>query len=277
MVTKASETNLTLAVACRLLPIKKGQGSMPLLKLELSRSANRTREGTSMPDALWCYARRVAFVLVVLLFPLASQALLLGQHVLDLGYDIPFLDGASSTLLVTVCFSNDPCEPINGFFADHTLSSTDAGSTFIATSASDIMFDAKVQLLTNGVDDDVAIDLQSSNGLQVGPESQMFFDHASGTNGIDFAGFAIDSVDLTLSNDFSVTPDVFSDTTALRGTITLQVFGHVVPEPSTATLVGAGLAGLLVAARGRKGPSRSARSFGTRSTRASTSGTGPSG
>jgi hypothetical protein len=225
---------------------------------EVNRSAKSTMGETSMFNSLRCYARRVALLPVVLLIPIASQALLIGQHVLDLGYDVPTLDGASSTLAVTVCFTNDPCEPTIGFFADHILSSADAGSTLTATGATDAMFDPKTQALINGVDDDVAIVLrlsgESSFWLLVGAESQIFF--AQTPNGIDFAGFALDSIDLALSNDFTVTPDPSTGTTALRGTITLQVFGSVVPEPSTASLVGVGLACLVAARRRRSVHSR---------------------
>ena len=72
---------------------------------------------------------------------------------------------------------------------------------------------------------------------------------SSGASGIDFAGYTIDAIHLTLSESFSVIPNTVLDRTVTTGSVFVEVFGHVVPEPSTALLVGIGLAGLLLPRR----------------------------
>ena len=203
---------------------------------------------------------------LVLLLPLASQATLLGSFFtqdLTQGAGNP---GASSTIFLNLCFFNPPgpifdlCRltsgSVNLFAADLILSSADAGATFVATSANDPAFAAAAQALTDGVNGQIEVDFGPIGGTATrgsfygigATEASWFFGDPSGANGIDFAGFAIDSIDLTLSNDFSVTPYPSIDSTAINGSLLVQVFGHVapVPEPSTAWLVGAGIAGLFM-------------------------------
>jgi len=203
------------------------------------------------------FLRAFALLLVTFLLPLASKAVPLGSFFELL--DGTFTEALSPTIFVSVCFGPPLmfgfCEADAGgavLFADHRYSSADAGSTFVATSANEAAFATAAQLLTNGVNDNIEVDwgpftLAEGNAFGSGStEANRFFGDPSGASGIDFAGFAIDSIDLTFSDNFSVTPDASSDTTTVVGGITVQVFGHLVPEPSTASLVGLGLAGLLL-------------------------------
>lgn len=189
---------------------------------------------------------RCGLLVLALLVPLPSQALLLGTHTFRMGEpvdDHENVQGASSTILLCVGPYGE-CDASNAslLFAV-PLSSADAGSTLIADRTTDLAFDEKTAFLTNGVSDSMFVGFGSFGNF--GVENGLFYPMIGGPNSIDFAGFTIDSLEFELSDDFSVTPDFVTDHTILRGSYRLQVFGTVIPEPATGILIGAGLVSLV--------------------------------
>lgn len=205
----------------------------------------------------------LSFLALGALLPATARGGLIGSF--GENVDSPNANGASATANVRLCFtalvplpdvttcSNDAGAPY--LFEDLVLSTADAGATFVASTASDPDFAAAAGYLTNGVDDGVEVDWGPVGGTSTGsysgsgrPESFRFF---GGDFGIDFAGYVIESISMTLSNDFSVTPDFVADRTAITGSIHVQVFGQIVPEPSPLVLLALGFGAL--ASRRRRG------------------------
>ena len=106
-------------------------------------------------------------------------------------------------------------------------------------------FPLVVNLLTNGTNNAMWIELQTpiANSLGFIMESTLFAGSSS-TNGIDLAGFQIDSITFELGADFHVTPLVGNPGTDVGGSYTVRFYGHQAPEPELALLIGAA-AGLL--------------------------------
>lgn len=215
-------------------------------------------------------ALALSFLALGALLPATARGGLIGSF--GENVDSPNANGASATANVRLCFtallpfpdpttcSNDEGAPY--LFEDLVLSTADAGATFVVSTASDPDFAAAAGYLTNGVDDSVEVDWGPVGGASTGSysgsgstESSRFF---GGALGVDFAGYAIDSISMTLSNDFSVTPDFGANRTAIRGSIQVQVFGQVVPEPSPLVLLALGF-GALASRRRRQRPRRAAR------------------
>jgi hypothetical protein len=212
----------------------------------------------------------LSFLALGALLPATARSGLIGSF--GENVDSPNANGASATANVRLCFTAllpfpDPttCSHAGAppyLFEDLVLSTADAGATFVASTASDPDFAAAAGYLTNGVNDDVEVDWGPVGGTNTGSysgsgqtESVRFF---GGDFGIDFAGYVIESISMTLSNDFSVTPDFGADRTAITGSIQVQVFGQIVPEPSPLVLLALGF-GALASRRRRQRPRRAAR------------------
>jgi hypothetical protein len=107
-------------------------------------------------------------------------------------------------------------------------------------------FPLVTSLLTNGTDNSMWIELQTpgSNNNGFIQESALFAGSSS-LNGIDLAGYTIDSITFELGADFHVTPVPAIGGTDVGGAYTVRFYGHQAPEPELALLLAAA-AGLLV-------------------------------
>jgi uncharacterized membrane protein len=145
----------------------------------------------------------------------ASTPVSLGTFATTLNADVA---GLTSVMQIDLCV--DP-----GFFGDADLcsgsrlfslsaGSGDAGSTFAATNATNPAFAEAAQLLTGGVAHSTTVELSGSG---------------SGLGIPTLGGFAIDSIELVLGNDFHVTPNPSTGRTTGGGTFTVRAFGTPVP------------------------------------------------
>jgi len=141
-------------------------------------------------------------------------------------------------------------------FRDVELTPSDVGSTFIATEHNDAEFNSVVSLLTDGVNQswtwcgELHLDPGGGGGCHSWHEFNLFGPDT--LNGIDFAGYTIESFELTLDALSWETPGrnpngdgKWTDYYA-RGTLTITG----TPEPATLSLLA--LSGLAVLRRRRK-------------------------
>jgi hypothetical protein len=120
-------------------------------------------------------------------------------------------------------------------------SSSDVGTEFFISSATDSGFNGFTSVITNGSDDVISMWMRHPDfggGLGAGPfESQAF-----GT-APDFAGYTVDMLGLdviALNFDYERSPgDTF-----VSGTLNFNVYGTPVPVPAAIYLLGAGFVGL---------------------------------
>jgi hypothetical protein len=108
--------------------------------------------------------------------------------------------------------------------------------TFDVTS-DPIAFPMFVSLLTNGVAEPFRIFFQTQAS-----DLEQTIDAPYGPNGIDLGGFAIETIELEVDPSFRVTPRTPLSGSNVGGGWGMRVYGAYVPEPSTALLIGMGLA-----------------------------------
>ncbi len=137
--------------------------------------------------------------------------------------------------------------PTNTIFGQFTFHTNDVGSTFSIDAFSDPGFLPFLLRATNGILNTVAESFfvgGNLSGAEV-PETSFFTTFPyGGNNGIDLGGFQIQRIDLTLNSLTFASPGsnpvgdgIWTD---YSWNITLSFIG-VVPEPSTAAILGCGL------------------------------------
>lgn len=142
-----------------------------------------------------------------------------------------------------------------GLFAHVTWSSENFGQTYTATADNDPHFADAVARLTDGVISNfwTGADEMGHWGQW---EHTLFFDVPEG-NGIDLEGFRIDYFTLTVTSATLVSPGADpngdGNWTDFDIPYVLTIHGALVPEPSSASLLGsAGVLGLLPLVRARR-------------------------
>jgi hypothetical protein len=138
-------------------------------------------------------------------------------------------------------FEVTPETPAGALVFAQTLTTADAGKTFVVTSGEE--FSQAVAFLTNGVNDQIVYFLDG--GGTGWWEAGYFYGDASGANGIDLAGAQIESISLRIDSVFFSPARDFEQVT---GAVTISGIPPV-PEPGTAALMSLGLAGGVLALR----------------------------
>lgn len=127
-------------------------------------------------------------------------------------------------------------------FSMQDLTVADVGSTFNINSATDGSFNLLVEALTDGDNEYFArlASFGTGTGGSVSWESIFFGGSSSSTNGIDFAGYTIDSLSITLlALTFENPIDKNSgDWTDYEATFGMNIHGAAIPEPASAALIG---------------------------------------
>jgi hypothetical protein len=191
--------------------------------------------------------------------PLISMVMLLGLTISPAqastigSFQIHEQGGSSSIfnhLQLQVIFGVDPISVTGGETVfDLILTSGNVGQTYTISSGAE--FDKAVGFLTNGINDVVSLNTYDYPGgggaIQLGSESRLFVveGYYAGTNGIDFAGYNIDNISLTINNlVFSTPGGLWTD---VNFDATFNV--NTVPIPAAVWLFGSGLLGLVGVAR----------------------------
>lgn len=134
---------------------------------------------------------------------------------------------------------------------DLILSTADVGQTYTVSSGPE--FDEAIVSLTNGINEYIYCDTRGSQ-LQGPPgggwgslESLIFFGDATGANGIDFAGYDINSISVTINTLTFDTPGSNPNGDGLWTDIEFNATIAVtkVPVATTAWFFGSGLIGLI--------------------------------
>ena len=131
-----------------------------------------------------------------------------------------------------------------GFIFDGlTLSVADVGKTFVISQAEDPDYNTVVGFLTNGRSDLISYELSFENfgPIAMGTEASesIFFSPLpAASNGVDFEGFHLDSINLRID---SVTID--SSSFSIQTTILVDPINPV-PEPGSSALMMLGAAGI---------------------------------
>ena len=133
-------------------------------------------------------------------------------------------------------------EYFNLIFDNYSFTTSDIGSTFVLTAADDPDFTPLVTLMTDGLSNRVGYvmawtPIGPDYGGNADYESVVFAGSPFMTNGIDLQGTVIDSFALHI-NDLNLDspgsdPNGQGNWTDFRFSVTLEVYGHVIPEPST--------------------------------------------
>jgi hypothetical protein len=133
-------------------------------------------------------------------------------------------------------------------FTQFTFHTNDVGGVFSVSQSSDPGFIGFLSGATNGILDFVRYNYAIGSGTGAYNESgglsetSFFTSFPHGGNGIDLSGFQVQRIDLTLNSlAFNPNPGGFTD---FSFNVTLSFIG-VVPEPSAAAILGAGLLALL--------------------------------
>lgn len=148
------------------------------------------------------------------------------------------IDGTSSGLFGIV---DTGFNPATQAIFEIPLSAAVVGSTFLYNSG--ITFDKAVALLTSGLDGYIAV-VVGGSGLTV---LQSEFFASVSLNGIDLAGFSIDSIEWTID---SYIIDRNANMATVESSLTVNGTGpSQVATPSAFTLFGLGLIGLAFATR----------------------------
>ncbi|MCQ8116516.1 hypothetical protein [Methylomonas rosea] len=181
----------------------------------------------------------VSVLLAIVPLKMASASVLGHFDVKSLGGTIGLVD----YLWVTVDFGGNQnlAMPTTGGVAiDIILSESDAGRTFIVNSGAE--FDQAVGYLSNGINDSITswvIDGSVGGGVgSFANEAYFFFGDISGANGIDFAGYSIDSISLAVT-ELSFTQS--SDWTDVIFKASVAINGSPVPIPGGTYLFASGL------------------------------------
>lgn len=184
---------------------------------------------------------RIALAAATLLFAQAAPAALLGSF----GDTIAGSSGGVPTetsVVVGLCLvASGSCSPQLSFVA----TTADAGTLHTFDAMTDAAFPLVESFLTNGNGDRIQIGFELTGGGFVSSRLEsVAFAGSSSTNGIDFAGFDITSIEIALGEDFRVGGPVGSLLTEVYGAWSVRVYGTPVPEPAGFALVGLGLAAL---------------------------------
>jgi hypothetical protein len=99
-----------------------------------------------------------------------------------------------------------------------------------------------VGFLTNGFDDLIGYDVAEPNGISGRRLFESDFFRHPGLNGIDFNGFAIQSIGLQI-NQLDI--EQMTDFTMITFSADVIRAGQPIPEPSTLLLLGMGVLGVM--------------------------------
>jgi hypothetical protein len=127
-------------------------------------------------------------------------------------------------------------------FEDINLDSSYIGQTLTATQFTDPDFDTVVSVLTNGNNDFIEYCFGGCDGLK---EALFFYGDSTGASGIDFNGYTINSISVTI-NELSLNYDGQITDMIFQGTVTIDG-QSIVPEPISSILFVVG--GTLLAGR----------------------------
>jgi len=152
----------------------------------------------------------------------------------------------------------NPTNPVT-LFDSLSITPADVGSTFDATSISDGAFDTVAARFSDAQDEFVRLIFteDESGGLeeQRGWSESLFFLGLSTPSIPDLAGASIDQVSMTIDL-FNLIPDSEPSPPGppplgppVDLQMTLTIYGTIIPEPATAGLLLAGLAGLVIVGR----------------------------
>jgi hypothetical protein len=148
------------------------------------------------------------------------------------------------------------CPPQLSFVA----TTADAGTVRTFDAMTSAAFPVVESFLTNGNDDWVRISFDLSiSGFFSSRKEAVAFAASSSTNGIDFAGFDVTSIEIALGDDFRVGGLVGQPGTEIYGSWSVSVYGTPIPEPATAVFVASGLVALGARRRSRPAPAGAQR------------------
>jgi hypothetical protein len=181
------------------------------------------------------------FVACAALLPTPASALLLGSYTHTLqGLTSDPATTARVCLgwdLIPSCSSN-PSKLLTPFFT--TAQGAGTLVTFDATTNPN-NFALVAAYLTDGTDQILKTVLQTTvNDIIYAPHESQVFAGSLSLNGIDFAGYTIDSVTVLLGPDFHVTPVPATGGSDVGATLTVSIYGHTVPEPRLSLLAAGG-------------------------------------
>jgi hypothetical protein len=158
--------------------------------------------------------------------------------------------GGTDSIQNTVNFTIGNAEPADPIVYSNPLTlqlnASDLGQTLTISPTEDTTFFSN---LTNGTYDLIGLEIGSS-GYDL-PEATFFSSYPAGWNGIDFQGFTIENLSLTINSitfDSGSNPFHNGQWTDYFYNMTLDVNGEVVPEPSSwvMVIIGVGFLGFLV-------------------------------
>ncbi|NOZ68295.1 MAG: hypothetical protein GXP46_03425 [Deferribacteres bacterium] len=133
-------------------------------------------------------------------------------------------------MMCFACFDG----PLAVLFEDFYLDESYIGQTLTATQSTETDFNAAVDVLTNGKNDEIGYSFGGAYGTS---EAYFFFGDSSGANGIDFYGYTIDAISIRI-NEIELNYDGYMTTEIFQGTLIIegQSPPPVVPEPKSSVL-----------------------------------------
>ena len=180
---------------------------------------------------LFVFITLLALLFGLTIFP--AQASVVGSF--DIRENIWGHDQIYLTVIIGEYVDYEPDFMINEVvFLDLKLSTDDVGQTYSVSSGTE--FNEAVAYLTNDINDFIEYDVFYPSGGGFGcaaMEARFFFGDETGANGIDFAGYNINRISLTVN---SWTDPVFNFNASLKV--------HAVPIPAAVWLLVSSLIGL---------------------------------